>query len=97
MEQIHKYYTEEFKLGKGRLKNFDWKESSEIEANHKEYPLILTTSRVLQHYNAATMTRRTNNINIVDEDVLLIHPKDCLLYTSPSPRDISGSRMPSSA
>ena len=22
---------------------------------------------------------------------------DCLLYTSPSPRDISGSRMPSSA
>ena len=24
-------------------------------------------------------------------------PKACLLYTSPSPRDISGSRMPSSA
>ena len=23
--------------------------------------------------------------------------RDCLLYTSPSPRDISGSRMPSSA
>ena len=23
--------------------------------------------------------------------------QDCLLYTSPSPRDISGSRMPSSA
>ena len=69
-------HTEEFKLGKGRLKNFDWKESSEIEANHKDYPLILTTSRVLQHYNAATMTRRTSNINIVDEDVLLIHPKD---------------------
>ena len=23
--------------------------------------------------------------------------KNCLLYTSPSPRDISGSRMPSSA
>ena len=25
------------------------------------------------------------------------HVRDCLLYTSPSPRDISGSRMPSSA
>ena len=25
------------------------------------------------------------------------HHADCLLYTSPSPRDISGSRMPSSA
>jgi len=69
-------HTETFKLGKGRLKNFDWKESSEIEANQKDYPLILTTSRVLQHYNAATMTRRTKNINIVDEDVLLINPKD---------------------
>ena len=30
--------------------------------------------------------------------VLPVLPKDCcLLYTSPSPRDISGSRMPSSA
>jgi formate dehydrogenase major subunit len=69
-------HTESFKLGRGRLKNFDWKESTEIETNKKDYPLILTTSRVLQHYNAATMTRRTKNINIVDEDVLLIHPKD---------------------
>ena len=25
------------------------------------------------------------------------HPKICLLYTSPSPRDLSTSRMPSSA
>ena len=72
-------HTESFKLGKGRLKNFDWKESSEIKANQKDYPLILTTSRVLQHYNAATMTRRTKNINIVDEDVLLVHPKDAAL------------------
>ena len=29
--------------------------------------------------------------------VLFSHPKDCLLYTSPSPRDQRGSRMPSSA
>ena len=28
---------------------------------------------------------------------LIAGGKDCLLYTSPSPRDISGSRMPSSA
>ena len=36
----------------------------------------MTTSRVLQHYNAATMTRRTKNVNIVSEDILLVHPKD---------------------
>ena len=66
-------HEKEFKLGKGRLKSFDWKESTEIKNNIKEYPLILTTSRVLQHYNAATMTRRTKNLNIVDEDLSLIH------------------------
>ena len=30
-------------------------------------------------------------------DMSETHYYDCLLYTSPSPRDISGSRMPSSA
>ncbi len=69
-------HTETFKIGKGRLKNFDWKESSEIEKNKDEYPLILTTSRVLQHYNCGTMTRRTNNLDLVSEDILLVHPKD---------------------
>jgi len=69
-------YKETFKLGKGQLKNFDWKESAEITNNQKEYPLILTTSRALQHYNCGTMTRRTNNIDLMDEDILLIHPKD---------------------
>ena len=28
---------------------------------------------------------------------LIINPKSCLLYTSPSPRDVEESRMPSSA
>ena len=45
---------------------------------------------------------RGSNDNYVNEDVL-IHTEDftessfCLLYTSPSPRDQRGSRMPSSA
>ena len=33
----------------------------------------------------------------VDVDVMTGLSKDCLLYTSPSPRDLSTSRMPSSA
>ena len=69
-------HEKEFKLGKGKIKYFDWKESNELEKNKKDFPLILTTSRTLQHYNAATMTRRTKNIKIVDKDILLIHPKD---------------------
>ena len=31
------------------------------------------------------------------EDIVFMGLNDCLLYTSPSPRDQSGSRMPSSA
>ena len=33
---------------------------------------------------------------VTQQDVLLVY-SDCLLYTSPSPRDLSTSRMPSSA
>ena len=33
-------------------------------------------------------------VSVADHIVI---PKDCLLYTSPSPRDLSTSRMPSSA
>ena len=40
-----------------------------------------------------------NNLNILRTGAVKFvgRDKDCLLYTSPSPRDISGSRMPSSA
>ena len=38
----------------------------------------------------------TNN-DQVSKDEIIKKINTCLLYTSPSPRDISGSRMPSSA
>ena len=69
-------HTEKFTIGKGQFKNFDWKESTELTNNQKEFPLILTTSRALQHYNCGTMTRRTSNVDIMDEDILLMNPKD---------------------
>jgi len=69
-------HTETFKRGRGKFHFFDWKESHELEANRDRFPLILTTSRVLQHYNAATMTRRTANEEIISEDILLLHPTD---------------------
>lgn len=45
-----------------------------------EYPLVLVTGRVLQHYNAGTMTRRTRLAQVVDRDYLEIHPVDALRY-----------------
>ncbi len=44
--------------------------------HHGEFPFILTTGRVLEHYNCGTMTRRTGNAQIVTEDLLAIHPDD---------------------
>ncbi|MGO9960268.1 MAG: formate dehydrogenase subunit alpha [Solirubrobacteraceae bacterium] len=46
------------------------------DAPDGEFPLVLVTGRVLQHYNAGTMTRRTSNIELVDRDWLEIHPVD---------------------
>lgn len=46
------------------------------DAADEEFPLVLVTGRVLQHYNAGTMTRRTANAELVDRDVLEIHPED---------------------
>jgi formate dehydrogenase major subunit len=71
-------HTQTFKRssGKGKFHFFDWKETNELKTHGEKFPLVLTTSRVLQHYNAATMTRRTANSEIVTEDILLLNPVD---------------------
>jgi formate dehydrogenase alpha subunit len=72
-ERLH---IDEFKIGKGKFHYFDWKESEEITKHASKYPFILTTSRELQHYNCATMTRRTANVDILTKDVVMINSKD---------------------
>ncbi len=69
-------HTETFKHGKGKFHFFDWEESGELQKHSKEYPYIITTNRELEHYNAGTMTRRTRNVQILTEDVILINPED---------------------
>lgn len=66
----------EFKHGKGQFTYQDFRESNEIQTYAKDYPFIITTNRELEHYNAGTMTRRTGNVELLTEDVLLIHPQD---------------------
>ena len=69
-------HTDTFKRGKGKFAFKEFVESKEIVEHGKDFPYILTTNRVLEHYNAGTMTRRTPNAQIVTEDVLMIHPDD---------------------
>ena len=69
-------HQEEFKRGKGLFTFKNFEESNEMNSHSKDYPFIITTNRNLEHYNAGTMTRRTGNVKISTEDVLLINPKD---------------------
>ena len=62
-----------------------------IQEDNKTFIITLTLlmSGVVVDLNTSTI-----EITIVDDDT---HSEDCLLYTSPSPRDATLSRMPSSA
>jgi formate dehydrogenase major subunit len=69
-------HTDTFKRGLGKFVFKDYVETPEILDHAKEFPYILTTNRVLEHYNAGTMTRRTGNAEIIDEDILMINAED---------------------
>jgi len=46
------------------------------EKTNRKFPLILTTGRILSQYNVGAQTRRTDNVDWWQEDVLEIHPSD---------------------
>ncbi len=69
-------HRESFNLGLGRFKFFAFEESPELEPKPEPYPYILTTGRILEHYNCGSMTRRTPNRELVERDWLLINPAD---------------------
>ncbi len=46
------------------------------ERASRMYPLLLTTGRILSHYNVGAQTRRTDNTAWHLEDVLEVHPHD---------------------
>ncbi len=73
-------HAESFKHGKGQFNYFAFKESHEVETHSKDYPFIITTNRELEHYNCGAMTRRTGNVDILAEDVLMINPEDAAAH-----------------
>ena len=67
-------HQEEFVRGKGQFVVTEYQPTPE-RANRK-FPLLLTTGRILTQYNVGAQTRRTDNVEWLDEDVLEIHPAD---------------------
>ncbi|MBT8420162.1 MAG: formate dehydrogenase subunit alpha, partial [Gammaproteobacteria bacterium] len=65
-------HTQTFKTGRGKLFHIPFEESDEIRKHGGDYPYIMTTNRNLEHYNCGNMTRRTGNLRILNEDVLLM-------------------------
>ncbi len=63
-----------FTRGRGRFVRVDYTPPSELP--DREFPLILTTGRVLEHWHGRTMTSRTPLEHLVHSDAVLIHPED---------------------
>ncbi|UEM19130.1 formate dehydrogenase subunit alpha [Skermanella mucosa] len=63
-----------FVRGKGRFMITEYVATPERAS--RWYPLILTTGRILSHYNVGAQTRRTDNVAWHPEDVLEIHSHD---------------------
>ncbi len=64
----------QFVRGKGRFMITEYVPTPERAT--REFPLILTTGRILSQYNVGAQTRRTENSTWHAEDVLEIHPHD---------------------
>lgn len=69
-------HENEFKLGKAAFCYIPYEASPVLLDYGVKYPFILTTGRILEHYNCGSMTRRTPNLQLVDRDYLLVHPDD---------------------
>jgi formate dehydrogenase major subunit len=67
-------HIESFVRGKGKFVVTDYVPTD--EKTGPRFPLLLTTGRILSHYNVGAQTRRTENVAWHPEDVLEIHPHD---------------------
>ena len=67
-------HVSEFTRGKGRFMLTEFVPTD--ERTNRNFPLVLTTGRILSQYNVGAQTRRTENIVWHTEDILELHPHD---------------------
>ena len=67
-------HVDRFVRGKGHFVLTEYVPTD--ERTGPRFPLLLTTGRILSQYNVGAQTRRTENVQWHEEDVLEIHPHD---------------------
>jgi len=67
-------HVDGFVRGKGQFVVTDYVPTD--EKTGPRFPLLLTTGRILSHYNVGAQTRRTDNTAWHPEDLLEMHPTD---------------------
>lgn len=67
-------HAEQFPRGRARFVGVEYLPPGESPT--QDYPFVLITGRILQHYNCGAQTRRTDIMQLVDTDVLEMHPED---------------------
>jgi formate dehydrogenase alpha subunit len=67
-------FTEKFPRGKGKFHPLDYNPIAEMP--DEDYPLILTTGRVLEHWHGGTLTRHSWLDDLYPEALIEINPAD---------------------
>jgi predicted molibdopterin-dependent oxidoreductase YjgC len=70
-------FSETFPSGKGKFHPLDYVPAAELPDD--EYPFILTTGRVLEHWHGGTMTRHSQLDTLYPEALVEVNPADAAL------------------
>jgi predicted molibdopterin-dependent oxidoreductase YjgC len=70
-------FSESFPRGRGKFTPLEFVPAAELPDD--EYPLILTTGRVLEHWHGGTMTRHSKLDELYPEAMLEINPADAAM------------------
>ena len=89
-------------LSAAKMRNKDYElltlAEGPVKAAAEKAKIKVTSLESNSRYDIKVFRRLIDYINQNNFDIVHTHgPRACLLYTSPSPRDLSTSRMPSSA
>ena len=71
-------HADSFSRGKGKFHSVEHLPAA--EEPDEEYPLILSTGRMLYHFHTGTMSRRGRLEQIRPEELMMLHPDDAIKY-----------------